>query len=224
MSTTKKKIAEQVLVALKGGSPDVASNVDIREIMEMVGQSINARLKTEYYQNLNAGNAAGVSREINAGSLMLATYQVKVNEVGDYAWIQLPCMPIHLMKNQGLHEITKPDDILGVYQFIPVPPGMWALLPGMSITSDVLGQICYVNEGLKVFFSRNIVKDDEITEVRVKLVVVDINSLSEYDPLPVPADIELSVVSDVLQMLGVPRSANKLVDISTDAQLTEKGR
>lgn len=217
MSTTKYRIAEQAMEIIKGGDYSVSSSVDIRSLMELVGQLINKQLKAEYYgPHIQAG-------EVNVNGLIIATYpKVPVTSSGDYATIKLPCMPVKLLKNMGLYEITKEGDLLGKFQFIPVPPGMWALLGGFSITSDVLNQICYVNEGLDVVFVKDIKTLYQIENVRVKMVVSDARNLDENDPLPISADMEIDVLTAILDIYRVRQPGDNVVDSSAEPVLDAK--
>lgn len=215
MATTKYKIAEQVRVRISGGDPSVGSGVDIRDIIELVGQVINGRLKAEYY---NVGLASG---EVNVGGMMLATYEgIDVVQRGKVSHAVLPVMPIKLFKNQGVFEVSPEKDdgseLLGDLQFIPVPAGMWSMRNGFSILSDFMGQVGYVNEGMKILFTRNIVTDDDVKKVRMKLVVADVGGLGENDLLPVPADMEIDIFKEVLALMSDKVPADKVIDSSTE--------
>lgn len=219
MSTTKYRIAEQVMEIIKGGDYSVSSSVDIRSVMELVGQVTNTELKAEYY-----GPHIG-SGEVNPNGLIKAVYPaIKVVRDGNFSRIQLPTMPIKMPMNMGCYEITKEGDLLGQYQFIPVPSGMWALLSGFSITSDVLRQICYVNEGLDVIFNKEIISLYDIKNVRVKLVVADTRNMSEHEPLPIPADMESKVVTIVANFFKAQGPGDPVVDSSAEPVLDGMGR
>jgi len=50
----------------------------------------------------------------------------------------------------------------------------------------------------------------------LKLIVVDVAALGDYDPLPVPGDMEAAMIEEVTRML-VPRGqSDKVVDSHTD--------
>lgn len=201
---------------IKGGNYSVSSNVDIRSVMELVGQVINTKLKAEFYgPHISAG-------EVNANGMVYATYpKIPVEVEGGYAKIKLPVMPVKLLKNMGLYQITKEGDMLGEYRFLPVANGLWPLIKagGMGITAKSLKHICYVNEGLDVWFTENIKELHGIDNCRVKLVVNDSRSLSEFDPLPIPADMEADVVIEVSNIFRNPSPADKVVDISAEPLL-----
>lgn len=198
---------------IKGGNYSVSSGTDIRSVMELVGQVINTKLKAEFYgPHISAG-------EVNANGMVYAVYpKVPVEVDGSYSKIKLPVMPIKLIKNMGLYQITKEGDFLGEYRFLPVASGMWPLIKagGMGITAKSLKHICYVNEGLDVWFTENIKENYGIENCRVKLVVNDCRSLSEFDPLPIPADMEADVVIEVSNIFRNPMPADKVVDISAE--------
>lgn len=216
MHTTKLRIAEQVMEIIKGRNYSVSAGTDIRSIMELIGQVINAKLKAEYYgPHIQAG-------EVNVNGLVYGVYpSVPVTENGTTASLRLPTMPVKLLKNMGLYQITKEGDVLGEFRFIPVPSGFWPLIKagGLGVTAESLKQIMYVNEGYDVWFTENIVSKYGIKNCRVKLVVSDVRELSEFDPLPIPADMEADVVIEVSNIFRNPVPQDKVVDLASETQI-----
>lgn len=128
------------------------------------------------------------------------------------AKIALPAQPIALPRGMGIWHIGDYRDIDSSY--IPVQPGEHAVLKGVSHTglSDALGRlVAYEWYGHStVYFNKTAGQMPD--KVLVRLVVVDPETLGEYDLLPIPADMEETVIVKVLEIL----KADGQPDVKTD--------
>lgn len=206
MPTTKYKISEQILRILKGSDNPNASRTEQEEVTELVGQVINKLLKVEHYQSMTDGDVA-------PNGFVIATYTaiVVTQYLTNYATCTLPAMPVKLPKDMGLFHIGSPTDPFTSY--IPVPSGIYQMVSEEPLISDVLGQVAYERFGLQVIFTTDITTAvPAITTVTIRLVVMDVSQLTDYDPLPIPADMEISVITGVLQILGVEPPPDNKVD------------
>jgi hypothetical protein len=209
--TTKYKIAEQVMLMAHDGAVSTGSGIDIRDVILVVGQCCNAVLKTDYF----SGKLVSETQSLETPLVTACYEKIKVEPVKNVSMITLPAIPQSLPKGQGVWEIKASDDLFGEIGFIPVPAGAWALRCGMGPLSDLLGQTGYVWEGAKVFFTRDITAEG-IKEVDVKLIVVDVDALGDYDPLPLPADLEVEVVKQCFQLVMARGATDKVTDSARD--------
>lgn len=187
--STKDIIAEQVLYRLYGGTPDSNSPVEKRDIYKAMEQMINSDLKLQHFaQTLPSG-------ETLPENLMIGIYDdVAVtsseNVVGK-SYATLPAMPISLPKNLGIYQIydtNHPDS-----PFIPIQAGMRGLLKTDALLSDLLGQVSFEPKGKTVFFSKDLPLFG-IASVTMELLVMDMSQYGANDVLPIPADMEATLV------------------------------
>lgn len=212
MPTTKYKLAEQIIRILKGGNNPSASSIKIPEIMEAIGQAINARISAA---PLSSDPRLQHIHGVEAGSLVIASYTVSVTTAyGTYSKLDLPAIPCRVLKEDkdiGLYEIHKTEDPFN--PFIIVPEQGLAMISAEPLISDMLGQIACQRRGKEVIFNKNLpTETPAVNSVTVRLLVVDVSQLSDYDILPIPADMELAVIGDVVQVYGIEPPANNKVD------------
>ncbi len=214
MPTTKYKLAEQIGGILRGSDLSAGSSLELPEIMELVGQVINGLLKTEQYNVMNEMAATG---SIVPTGLVIATYDnVAVSAYKtDYSIATLPATPVRLPKGMGVFHIGGVNSPFDSY--IPVEPGMLQMVSGEPLISDVLGQVAYEVHGNSVVFNKNLTtQSPAVTAVFMRLVVMDISAYSDFDPLPIPADMEEKVITGVLKILGMKQEPASVVDPVTD--------
>lgn len=212
MSSTRYSMGEQVQNRLSGGKGKAAGWADIREIYKAIEQVLNAALKMDYFKTtLDTGDTT-------PDGLSTATYEnVPVTTYANCARLKLPANYIRLPHGLGIPYVgpqnpVAPNNIL-TSQFIPIPMGHTALLNGLPMISDLLGQIGYEVHGLDVIFKDDItLAPNNITACRVKLVVMDISQYGDYDFLPIPADLEAPCVEQVYQMFAGQPAPNKIDD------------
>jgi hypothetical protein len=128
------------------------------------------------------------------------------------AKITLPAQPIALPRGMGIWHIGDHRDADSAY--IPIQPGEHTILRGVNHTglSGAIGrQIAYEwYQNKTVYFNK---KASEMPpQVIVRLVVVDPETIGEYDLLPIPADMEENVIMKVLDIL----KADGQPDVKTD--------
>ena len=205
---TKYQIAEQVISLLNDGDTSAGSGVDIREVILLVGQVCNRRIKAEYFTvDINTA-VAGETRPFIMGE-----YVLKVEEHRNTSKADLPVMPIKLPMGQGVWEVNREDDPFNEMCFIPIPSGAKGLMEGML--SKSLGQVGYIWEGKTLYFDHNIFVEG-VRTLSAKLIVVDVNSLDEFEPLPITADMEADVLTEVYQIVSQRGFKDNVVDSATD--------
>jgi len=205
---TKYQLAEQVIRRFNGGDRSAGSGLDIREVILLVGQVANQMLKVEFF-------SVDINQQAESRPVVIASYRVAVEDYKDVSMIRLPVIPVKLPMGMGVWSIQRTDALFSDMSFIPVPAGAWTLHKGMGLLSDLLGQVGYMWEGTDVFFTRSLAGDG-VSEVDVKMIVVDVMHLGDYDPLPIPVDMEAGIIQDVFNLL-VPRGAtDKVADSHSD--------
>ena len=131
MSTSKRKIAEQILYRLNGGIHSTVSPVQIEDVYEAINQKINALIKAEVFSvTLATGDT------IPEG-LMTATYEnIAVVPYGRRSKAILPAMPVRLPRNMGVFEIWV-DEVLD-QPTQPTPPDALVLTTedGVFLTTE----------------------------------------------------------------------------------------
>lgn len=212
MATTKYKIAEQIGRLAKGSDIPAASSLKRQEINELVGQVINQLLKVESYKILNEQTG-----DIVPHGLVIATYDpVAVTAYKtNYSKATLPATPVRLPKGMGVYHIGGVNDPFNSH--IPVPPGLFQMVSEEPLISDLLGQYAYEVHGNEVIWTKNLTTETPaITEVMMRLVVMDISEYDDFAPLPIPADMEIDVIGGVLKILGVKQQPDNKVDPVTE--------
>ncbi len=211
MATTKYKLAEQCVRILNGGEIPVASKVKINEAKIAVEQVLNKMLKMEYL-NLNIPTA-----ELIPNGASVATYEgIEVTQYGTRSKSVLPAMPLKLPRGIGLYQIFDPANM--DCPFIPLEMGQYGLLQNQPLINNLLGQVGYEWYGTDIIYTTDLTQPTPI-EVTIRLVVLDIGQYSDYDILPVPADMEWEIVQEVVRLYSAEPVGDKLVDPNSNEQV-----
>lgn len=187
--TTKIKISDQILYKLYGGYPDNSAPVQREDVIEAVNQKINALLKTQHFSvTLPTG-------ETIPDGLLIGTYPaIDVASLETRSSATLPAIPVSLPRNMGVLEVSPDEDFSNLY--IPLQPGQYALLKNQPLISSLLNQVGYEVYGSKLMFTKDITADG-ISKIYTRLAIHDISKYDDYEPLPIPADLEAQIVEEV---------------------------
>ena len=191
--TTKKKISEQVQRILKG-NPVISARVHINDIMLLVEQVANQLLKAEHFSvNMPAGDTV-------PNNCMIFSYDAVPVEVykTSKSRSKLPSIPVSLPRNMGVLHISKTDAV--DEPFIPIPTSMYGIVKPQDMLGDLSGLIGYEVVGSEVIYTKNLVGMG-ISSVYMRLVGTNLSLLTDYDILPVSADMEAQIVQMVYNML-----------------------
>jgi len=217
--STKYLLAEQVMIRLEGGYADIAASVQREDLYKAIEQKINAMFKmSQFSQNLPSG-------ETIPDNLALAAYEgvdvVSFNTGKSRS--TLPVMPISLPRNAGINEIIpvlsiaeSGDKIYGT-PLIPLIAGQEYLLQADSLLNDLMGQWGYTSNGRTVNYTKDITKLG-ITKVDMKLVVFDMSQYSETDVLPIPADYQQQIITELVEQFASVQPESGAVNNFTTAQ------
>lgn len=201
MATTKFRISEQIQRILRG-NPIVSARVQRNDIKLLVEQVANRLLKTEYFAvNMANGDTIPPNCMIYTyESVPVATYKTTKSIC------TLPSMPLNLPKNMGVFHVSKTDAI--DEPFIPIPSGMYGIIKPQELLGDLSGLIGYEVFGSKLVFTKNL-PGLGVNNVFLRLVGVDLNTVDDYTILPISADMEAQIVTEVFNILVQAPPADK---------------
>lgn len=183
----KRFLADQILIKLDGGFPDVAAKTQKEDVFAAIEQWINAKFKLKHFQEtLSSGETIPEGASI-------ATYSaISVTSDGSFSYATLPVVPISLPRNMGVFDINDGNG----YSFIPVQRGQIAMLGAEFMLNTLLGQVVYEVAGKTVKFSQDIKVMGKDT-VDMDLMVFDMSLYGETDVLPLPKDMEQQLIDDI---------------------------
>jgi hypothetical protein len=207
MATTKGKLGEQIIRLARAGNPSHPGIKD-EEVWELIGQVVNRLLKTEQLTiDLPQGET------IPDGAVIAHFGNIDVEQWKDRSRAKLPCVPIRLPRGMGVFRVGPTDEADA--QYIPIPAGQSSFITKQKVMSELLGQVGYEvkndGDGTYAVFTRDLTTDN-VEEVDMELIVMDISHYGEWDPLPVSADMEITIVEQVLQMIGIDKVPDKIID------------
>jgi hypothetical protein len=212
MATNRKKLREQVLRRLKGGDPSVASNVHELEIDQAIMQVINSLIRPQYYETLQAGGT-------EAEGCVLCTYlNVAVTAFNTVSKSVLPAIPANLPRNQGVHRVYASTDVI-TGAFIPASSGELEYAASQRLLSDLLTPYAYKVRGKDIIYNKDLTaQSPAISSVTMELVVSDFSKYSDYELLPINADMEFQVVETVIKMFAPMQPQPNNIDSTNDTK------
>lgn len=190
---TKKLISEQILRLFKG-NPVIEGRIHINDVKLLVEQVANQLLKADYFSvSIPEGDSVVNNCMIYTyDSVPVTTYKTTLSKC------TLPSIPVNLPRNMGVFSISKTDDINN--PFIPIPSGMYGIIKPQDLIGEVSGLISYEVFGANIIFNKNL-PSLGINNVMIRLVGVDLTTLSDYELLPLSADMEAQIVDTVFKMI-----------------------
>jgi hypothetical protein len=206
MSTTKKKISEQVQRMLKG-NPIISARVHINDIKLLIEQVSNQLLKTDYFQvNMPEGDTIPNNCMIYSyDQIPVTTYKTTKSKC------TLPSIPISLPRNMGVLHVSKTDAI--DEPFVPIPSSLYGIVKPQDLLGDMSGLIGYEVIGKDIIFTKNL-PGLSINSVFIRLVGMDMSQVTDYDILPLSSDMEAQVVQTVYNILVQTPPADKAQNIN----------
>lgn len=209
---TIMKLSEQCKRRLDGGNTAVASKVHINELKVACGQVANQLLKVEYFNtNIPMG-------EMIPNGAMLGLYEnIAVTTWNSVAQATLPIKPMKLPRNIGVYSVFKQDD--PTCEYIPLQMGQKNLLASQRLINDLMGQTGYEVFGDQIVFTRDITAiSPAVTEVSIRLIILDLTLYDDFDMLPILPEMEFQIVNEVVKLYGGEPVADRLVDSSIKEQ------
>jgi hypothetical protein len=205
MYTTKYSIAEQVMLRLKNGRPDLANQLDMRDVIAMVPQVAAKSFQIGYF------NTTLPSGETIPDGLMLATFTIPVTHGEKQSTATLPARPISLPRQMGVFAVYDPAEPFTAY--IPALPGQMAMLDSQPLMKK-WANFCVIYEvnGGKLVFKNKIIPNT----LTCQMFIADIAGVSDTDPIPVTQDMELEIVGKLFEFFAQDLPQNKQNDLLTD--------
>lgn len=203
MATTKYKIAEQIQ-RLLNGNPEISGRYHINDIKLLVEQVANQLLKAE---TLSVNMPEGDSLPPNCmvftyDNVPVTTYKTTKSKC------TLPSIPISLPRNMGVLHVSKIDAI--DEPFIPIPTSTYGIIKPQALLGELSGLIGYEVVGKDIVFTQNL-PGQSVNSVYIRLVGVNISALTDYDILPLSADMESQIVQTVFGILAQAPPADKVL-------------
>jgi hypothetical protein len=213
---TIKVLSERVLRHINAGDRAVGSSIHAKEVEDAIRQSINALLHTQYFKETLPGG------ETVPEGCVLATYaSVPVTAWNGISKSILPAIPIKLPRNIGVFHIGITTNVF--CRFIPMRRGEIAQVKTQKIMSDLLGQHGYEVAGKEIWYDKDLTAlSTPITAVMIQLVVMDLSLYTDYDLLPIDAEMEQQVVMDVLKLFSVEQPTPEIATSVTDNRLLKQ--
>lgn len=200
---TKKSIAEQILLKIYGRASTGSDAIQLPEVILAVGQLANSLLKAQHFDTLKMGENAPENL-----SILEYPKQPLVSYGGKKAKCLLPAIPVSLIRQQGIWQVST-DEFFNCIG-IPAQSGQGALIQAGAIISVEMGQWYYEPNGSSIIVTPDLTIDG-IDGLYFRLIGVSIDSLEDYAPLPLPADLEAQLISQVYQSFA-PTPVDKVVD------------
>lgn len=205
MATTKARLAEEILLLLSGGRIGVATKYHINEIKISVCQVANQLLKMDYFSALTP------LQEFIPNGAAIGTYEgLKVVKWSNTSKIVLPCMPLRLPRNLGVYQIFSQDDYFT--EFIPLQLGEAGIIRSQGLVGQLSGFTGYEVSGLDCIFTQDLTTPNVDVFVTARLVILDFTQYSDYDPLPLPPEMEFTIKQEVYKLYASEIIPDKLVD------------
>ncbi len=212
MATNRKKIREQILRRLKGGDPSVASNIHELEIDQSAMQVINSLIRPQFFETLQAGGN-------EAEGYVMCTYEsVPVVAFNGVSKSVLPAIPANLPRNQGIQRVYASSDV-NSGAFIPASAAEMEYVVSQRLIGDVLPVYLYKPRGKDIIYNKDLTaQSPAITSVTIELVVSDFSKFSDYELLPINADMEAQVIETVIKMFLTQPQQPSIIDSTSDSK------
>jgi hypothetical protein len=204
MATTIARLADEILLLLSGGRVGNATKWHPTEIKLSICQVANQLLKVEYFSQLTP-----LQEFIPSGAAM-ATYENNlVVPWSNTSKTTLPAMPIRLPRNLGVQVFDQTNFFT---EFIPLQRGEIGMIQSQGLVGALSGFIGYEVNGLDVIFTEDLTIPNTNIYVTIRLVVLDFTQYSDYDPLPLPPEMEWPLKKEIYQLYMNEEIPDKLVD------------
>lgn len=204
--TTRYKITEQIN-RLIAGNPVISGRIHMNDIRLLVEQVANQLLKADHFSiNVPEGDTIPNNCMIfTYDNVAVSTYKTTKSKA------TLPSIPISLPRNMGVLHVSKTDSI--DEPFIPIPSSLYGIVKPQTLLGDLSGLIGYEVIGKDIIFTKNL-PGLGVNSVFIRLVGIDMSQLSDYDILPLSADMEGQVVTQVYNILAQAPPADRAQNIN----------
>ncbi len=184
------RIAEQAWLMV-GGNPTKDSRFNRPEIELLVRQAVSKLFQTRVFENYKIDQSWDVPGEFMVN---FANVPVLYDQDRLQSFINSPSQFVNLPKSKGVYSIAPMQNPRGA--FIPVPANSY-VFEGTRESKYLQGNIGYIIEGRRIYFTIDIFNERNINELLVRLVTGDAPS----ELLMIPADMEADIIQMVLGQL-----------------------
>ncbi len=201
--TTLTKLCFQVKRLLSAGTTPKDSKLNDAYIIEELRQVSYGLLKLEWYNSKNEGDNSVLP-------LCIATYD-NVTVLNDTLRKRNYCVkPAYSMNLPGGIGIQQVKPITGISSkdvaMIPIQPHELELFRSLLVGAEIMKYLwTFEDDRDKLWFSKKNEKtliESGITRLEVKQIVHDPSQLDENDPYPIPPEMELTIIKEVLALHG----------------------
>lgn len=212
--TTLKKLSYQGMRLLSGGTKPRDSKLSDQYIQEEIKQITAKLIRTEWFGLKNAGENA-------VSPYCIATYPnlaVQSDATSGRNYIDLPAQPMNIPGGEGIQQVKpqtgEPDIDRAMVLIKPNEFEMFrSLLVGAEIMKD---QFCAEPDRSKIWFTEindETLLDQDITDVELKMVVIDPSQVGENDAYPIPPEMEIDILKELLVLHGYnPQQAHDMIN------------
>lgn len=187
--SSKYSIAEQILKMIYSGNVVQKNDITIRQIIALVSQERN-KLIMEFIYQLKAQGENFVPYDI------LTDYDITTASDGNIQFSTIPVRTLTTLHNQmGIYQVFLKNDPTEQH-FIPTNVGARSMTRNLE-SFDVEGLHYYYPVSNRIFFPTL----TEPTEIRLR-AIVDSNSIGDRQFLPMPPDMEATLIQNVFQKLA----------------------
>jgi hypothetical protein len=106
----------------------------------------------------------------------------------------------------GVLHVSKTDAI--DEPFIPIPASTYGIIKPQALLGDLSGLIGYEVVGKDIIFTQNL-PGQSVNNVFIRLVGVDMSSITDYELMPLSSDMEAQIVQTVYNILVQAPPADK---------------
>lgn len=201
MATTKKILSEQIqrIYARFLEKDNPSDVIDLREILLLVNQAINSVLKIQVADNFKAGII-----DVPLCNIVEYTASTVADATNGLAYAELPVIPLALPNGLGIWSVSKSNGVSAPY--IPIPAQDY-LVFGVANADNPMSflenQVGYFHKGKRIIFTKNInAAPYSVSSVIISVLCSDLSLLGDNDLLPISPEVESSVITEVLRIIG----------------------
>lgn len=183
MATSKSKISEQVIRQI--GKYTDESDIDEREIMLAIHQSLGSLVRLRFFESKNTE-----AQEVD-GSLYYSVDEISVLKKGKKYYIEMPSTSISLPFGVDIKRVGTEEG----RGFVPTQNGFNDLHAGLA-SSCLEGNIGYYKQGNNLFFvNMNSSNNPDTVDL---VLALPFESLDEDDEINIPSDMLDEVIERVV--------------------------
>lgn len=200
--STKSIMAQQVIRRISGGDQPNDSQLDRREVIRVLCQIINDRVKINFFENYKLGEPGIDGAYVATYKNVAVSFDSDTNEFYSLipaAYAALPngrgIRQVSSMKNQKKAFIIRKSGCNSIYSNLPA--------------GKLEGRVGVYPEGRKLIYTTDMNKSG-VKKVLIKLAVGAPDSIGENDELPLDAAAEKSVIDEAIAFFREPVMQDKL--------------